>query len=119
MYYFYIVQSVSGRIGFGITGDPNDRNKKYTSHSGDIIKFPYLYQGLETHCKGLERSLKKQFTDKIWVVEDWKTEWYTEDVSVNYVTDLVNELIKERHLKVKLVCENFDYTTDLSKPVDL
>jgi len=57
MYHFYIIISVSGRIGFGIAQDIAERNKQYCSHAGDIVKM-YVYQGLRSHAKALERTIK-------------------------------------------------------------
>lgn len=113
MYYFYIIVSAFGRIGFGITGNPKDRNKQYCSHSGGIVDFVYLYGGLSTHSKALERTIKTQYTDHIWMIDDWATEWLNDDVSVEEFQKYVNELIEERHFKLKLIATDFNFTVDL------
>ena len=66
-YYFYIVQNLRNRLGFGIAKDYFERNKQYSAHSGDIITFPLLYAGPEMKCKALERQFKKYTIDDIWL----------------------------------------------------
>ena len=112
-YYFYIIRSVSGRAGFGIAANPRERIKQYTSHSGEIVKFPYLFGGQRTHAKALERTIKTQYADNIWVIEDWKTEWLNADITVEHLYSYVNELIKQRHFKLQLVASDFDITSEL------
>ena len=113
MYYFYIIESVGGRVGFGITTNPTERNKQYVSHSGDMLKFRYLYGGMRSHATALERTIKTQWEDDLWKVEDWKTEWLTSDISLTDFEKRVKNLIDERHLKLKLVATDFDFTMSL------
>lgn len=113
MYYFYIIKSVGGRLGFGITSNPTERNKQYTSHSGDMVKFIYLYGGLKTHASALERTIKTQWVDKLWKIEGWKTEWLNSDIDMHEFVNDVNSLITDRHLKVELIATDFDFTTPL------
>lgn len=112
MYYFYIIESLGGRAGFGIAQDPKDRNKQYCSHAGGIVKMR-LYGGLRAHAKALERTIKTQYVDNIWQIEDWKTEWLNDDVSVKVLTKYVENLIKERHFKLELVADNYNFLQDL------
>lgn len=117
LYYFYIVLSPGGRVGFGIAANPKERVKQYTSHSGYIVKFPFVFGGQRTHAKALERTIKNQYADNIWVIEDWKTEWLNDDITVSQLYDYVSTLIKERHLKLKLVAQDFDITKELDVSV--
>ena len=114
MYFFYIIESVGGRVGFGITSNPTERNKQYTSHSGDVVKFKYLYGGMKSHATALERTIKTQWVDDLWKIEGWKTEWLVSDVKLTDFASRVESLIAERHLKVKLVATDFDFTTELN-----
>lgn len=109
MYYFYIIISVGGRIGFGITQNIQDRNKQYCSHSGDIVKM-YVYSGQRTHAKALERTIKTQYIDNIWKINGWQTEWLNKDVAPNQLKEYVDNLIQERHFRLNLVAENYDFT---------
>lgn len=112
MYYFYIIVSAFGRIGFGIATNPKERNKQYCSHSGGIVNFIYLYGGQRTHAKALERTIKTQYVDNIWVIDDWKTEWLNDDVKIEDFQQYVSELIRDRHFKLKLVAENYNFQED-------
>lgn len=112
MYYFYIIENLRGRAGFGIAQNAKDRNKQYTSHSGDLVSFPFLFGGQRSHAKALERVIKTQWVDNIWVIDDWKTEWLNNDISVQLLKDYVEELIQTRHYKLKLVACDFDYRND-------
>lgn len=113
MYYLYLVQSSKGRAGFGISQDPVERNKQYSSHSGDIIKFPFLYGGLRSHAKALERTIKTQYVDNLWIIDDWKTEWLADNISIDSLKEYVDELINERHFRLSLIKTDFDFTKEL------
>jgi len=112
MHDFYIIVSVGGRVGFGITGNRRERNKQYASHSGDIVKFACVYSGPETHTSSLESIIKKQYVDKLWWVDDWKTEWLLKDISLEEFHTHVDNLIKDRHIKVKLTAQDYDFTQE-------
>jgi predicted GIY-YIG superfamily endonuclease len=113
MYYFYVIQSVGNRVGFGITSNPVERNKQYVSHSGDVVKFRYLYGGIKAHAMALERTIKTQWVDDIWKVEGWSTEWLISTIGLEDFASRISDLIKERHLKLELVAKNFDFTMQL------
>lgn len=110
MYYLYLIESIMGRAGFGIAACPKDRNKQYASHSGDIVKFRFVYGGLRTHAKAIEKTIKTQFVDNIWKIEDWKTEWLNNDVSMLSLKSYVDELIQQRHYNLKLVATDYDFS---------
>lgn len=112
MYYFYLIKSLGGRAGFGIAQVPKERNKQYCSHAGGIVNM-HLYGGLRAHAKALERTIKTQYVDNIWQIEDWKTEWLNDDVSMEQLKDYVETLIAERHFKLKLIKENYNFLQDL------
>lgn len=112
-YFFYIVQPFE-RVGFGIAENIKDRNHKYSSHSGKIVNFPYVYGGHRPHAKALERTIKREFVDNLWIVEDWKTEWLNEDVTSDTLKEYVDRLILERHYKLKLVMSNYNFTKQIS-----
>lgn len=113
MYYFYLIKSVGGRSGFGITTNPKERNKQYTSHSGDLVYFPFLYGGLRAHAKALERTIKVQYVDNIWKLDDWETEWLTDSISIDELKEYVDSLIKERHFKLTLVAKDYNFISDI------
>lgn len=110
MYHLYLVTSVGGRAGFGIATDYRERNKHYASHSGDIVTFSYIYGGLRTHAKALERTIKTQYVDNIWMIDDWKTEWLIKDVPMSDLQAYVQELIDTRYYKLKLLAKEYDFT---------
>jgi hypothetical protein len=113
MYYLYLIESIGGRAGFGIAAEPKERNKQYCSHSGGIVKFKFLYGGLRTHAKALERTIKTQYTDNLWYVEDWKTEWLSDNVSIDQLHDYVKQLINDRHFRLDLIALDYDFRQDL------
>ena len=112
MYYFYIIISATGRIGFGIAQDIKERNKQYCSHAGSIVNM-VVYGGLRTNAKVLERTIKTQYADNIWQIEDWKTEWLNDNVSLETFKEYVDDLISERHYKLKFITENYNFLEDL------
>lgn len=113
MYYLYLIQSVGGRAGFGITQNPKERNKQYCSHSGDIVQFKFLYGGIRAHAKALESTIKRQYVDNIWMVDDWQTEWLKDGVDMTKLRVYVEDLIKTRHFKLKLTTTDYTFQTDL------
>ena len=111
MYNFYLIESTGGRVGFGITQDKKERNKQYCSHAGDIVKMQ-IYSGLRTHAKALERTIKTQYVDNIWTIEDWQTEWLNKDVTLSQLQAYVDQLIEERHFQLELTHKNYDFTQE-------
>ena len=109
MYYFYIIENLRGRAGFGIAQDARERNKQYTSHSGDLVKFPFLFGGQRAHAKALERTIKTQWVDNVWILDDWETEWLKDGITVHDLKNHVEQLIKTRHYKLNLVSIDFDF----------
>lgn len=108
MYNFYLIKSLGGRAGFGIAQDIKERNKQYCSHAGGVVNM-FVYSGLRAHAKALERTIKTQYIDNIWQIEDWKTEWLNDNVSMETLKNYVDSLIKERHFKLKLVDEEYNF----------
>lgn len=113
MYHLYLITSLKGRAGFGIAKDYKERNKQYASHSGDIVKFTYLYGGLRYHAKAVERTIKTQFSDNIWMVDDWKTEWLKDEISMSDLKSYVDQLVSERHYRIHVIAEDYDFTQGL------
>lgn len=107
MYYFYIVQSIGGRVGFGITKDYEERNKQYCSHSGDIVTFPLVFGGRKNHAINLENSIKREMMDECWAVEGWRTEWLNSDMTLEQFIRIIEEKISERHYVLEIVEEDF------------
>lgn len=109
-YYFYIVQG--DRTGFGITQDRKDRIQQYSSHCGRIVNFPYVYAGHKPHVKALERTIKTELYDDIWLVEDWRTEWLNDNITIEMLKETVDRLIAERHYKVTCIATDYNFTKD-------
>jgi hypothetical protein len=72
-----------------------------------------LYGGLRAHAKALERTIKTQYVDNIWQIEDWKTEWLNDNVPLSALQEYVDKLIKERHFKLKLVAKDYNFLLEL------
>lgn len=113
MYHLYLITNLRGRAGFGIAADYKERNRQYASHSGDIVKFSYIYSGLRTHAKAVERTIKTQFIDNVWMVDDWKTEWLKDEITMADLKIYVDQLINERHYRIKVVAEDYDFRQGL------
>lgn len=109
-YFFYLVMP-DKRPGFGIAQDLKSRNQQYCSHNGKLVNMPFVYAGHRPHAKALERNIKQVMSDKIWCVEDWRTEWLT--VTLEELKLTVDTLIAERHYKVKLVMEDYNFTKEV------
>lgn len=110
MYHLYLITNLRGRAGFGITSDYKERNKQYASHSGDIVKFSFIYGGLRSHAKAVERTIKTQFSDNIWMVDDWKTEWLKDDITMNHLKSYVDQIVVERHYRISIIGKDYDFT---------
>lgn len=107
MYYFYIVKSSNGRIGFGIAKDYEERNRQYCSHSGDVIVFPYVFGGKMNAAKALENSIKRELVDDRWDVEGWRTEWFNDYIKLDDFINIVKQKISDRRYDLEIVAENF------------
>jgi|11_taG_2_1085331.scaffolds.fasta_scaffold00229_31 hypothetical protein len=111
-YYFYIVQG--DRAGFGIAQDMKHRSQQYSSHSGRIVNFPFVFAGHRPHAKALERTIKTELYDDIWMIEDWRTEWLNDNITIDMLKEIVDRLIAERHYKVECIATNYDFTKRLT-----
>jgi hypothetical protein len=99
---FYILPGPY-RVGFGITGDQERREKDYTGAWGGIAKFKYVFDGPSTHIKRLENIIKIQNRDILWKVDEWETEWLDNNWTPEQLLEFVKELINERHLPIKQI----------------
>lgn len=112
MYYFYLIHSPFGRSGFGIMQTPKERNKQYCSHMGGIVNMR-IYGGLRAHAKALERTIKTQYVDNIWVIDDWQTEWLNDTVPMSQLEKYVEDLINERHFRLKLISNSYNFQQEI------
>jgi hypothetical protein len=99
---FYILPGPF-RLGFGITGDHERREKDYTGAWGGIAEFKYLFEGPNPHVKRLENIIKTQNRDMLWKVDEWETEWLDNNWSPEDLLEFVKTIITERHLPIKQV----------------
>mgnify|MGYP005723045337 FL=1 len=111
-YYFYIVQG--DRAGFGIAQDMKHRSQQYSSHSGRIVNFPFVFAGHRPHAKALERTIKTELYDDIWMIEDWRTEWLNDNITISMLKEIVDRLKTERHYKVECIATDYDFTKRLT-----
>ena len=91
------------RVGFGITGDSERREKDYTGAWGGIAQFKYLFEGPSPHIIRLESIIKTQNRDMLWKIDEWETEWLDNGWLAEQLRDFVLEIIKERHLHIQQV----------------
>lgn len=112
--YFYIIKN-STDLGFGITGNYVNRAQDYVSHSGPNsgAHFAQLWTGHTPHIKKLERIVKEQWIDRTFISQDgWKTEWLQDNETVEQFTTDIENVVKERHLKVELYRSNYNFLLD-------
>lgn len=71
-----------------------------------------IYGGLRAHAKALERTIKTQYIDNIWTIDDWETEWLNDTVPMIQLQEYVESLIAERHFRLKLIAPEWNFTQD-------
>lgn len=96
---FYILEGPF-RVGFGITGNSDRREKDYTGAWGGPARFKYLFEGPTAHVKRLENIVKTIHSDMLWKLDEWETEWLDNGWTAEQMLVFVQELINERHLKL-------------------
>jgi hypothetical protein len=109
--YFYIIKN-STDLGFGITGNYESRAQDYVGHAGPRsgTHFPYVFTGLTPHVRKLEKIVKDQWIDRTFITKDgWKTEWLNEEQTLEQFTQDILDVIKERHLKVKVYTKDYNF----------
>lgn len=99
MMYFYILPGPY-RLGFGITGNAERREKDYTGAWGGEARFQYVLQGPAPHIKRLENIIKTQNREMLWKVDEWETEWLDNGWTADDLLAFVQETIQERHLSI-------------------
>ena len=99
---FYILPGPF-RVGFGITGNHERREKDYTGAWGGKAEFKYLFEGPTSHVKRLENVIKTIHSDMLWKVDEWETEWLDNGWTPEQLLEFVQATIEERHLKIKQV----------------
>jgi hypothetical protein len=92
--------------------NPHERNKQYCSHMGGIVNMQ-VYGGLRAHAKALERTIKTQYTDNIWTIDDWDTEWLKDTVPMAQLKSYVDNLIQTRHFRLSLIAQDWNFQLDL------
>ena len=97
--YFYILPGPF-RLGFGITGNHERREKDYTGAWGGEARFQYLFEGPTPHVKRLENIIKTQNREMLWRVDEWETEWLDNGWTAEDLLAFVRETITERHLPI-------------------
>ena len=100
--HFYILPGPF-RVGFGITGNYERREKDYTGAWGGEAKFKYLFEGPASHVKRLENVIKTIHRDMLWKLDEWETEWLDNGWTAEQLLEFVHATIAERHLKIQQV----------------
>lgn len=99
---FYLIQGPF-RPGFGITGNDERRAKDYTGAWGGVATFKYLFDGPTAHIKRLENVIKTIHSDMLWKLDEWETEWLDNGWTTEQLLELVEQIIAERHLRIRRV----------------
>ena len=61
-YFFYImVLTHNGKVGFGITGNVHNRIFDYIAGSAELQSFKYLYYGTKADITDFEKKLKSEW----------------------------------------------------------
>jgi hypothetical protein len=71
--------------------------------SNDAVKIDLYQNG------ALERTIKTQYIDNLWIIEDWKTEWLNDNIPMSDLKEYVDNLIKERHFRLQLISSNYNF----------
>jgi hypothetical protein len=100
--HFYILPGPF-RVGFGITGNHERREKDYTGAWGGEAKFKYLFEGPASHVKRLENVIKTIHSDMLWKLDEWETEWLDNEWTSEQLLEFVQATIAERHLKIQQI----------------
>ena len=98
--YFYIIPGPF-KVGFGITGNVQDREKGYTGHWGSPARFSDVWQGSTAMVKTLEDTIKRQHQHLLYKIDDdWVTEWFDNGWEHRDVQQFVQQLIAGMHLQL-------------------
>lgn len=108
-YFFYImVLTHNGKVGFGITGNVHNRIFDYIAGSAELQSFKYLYYGTKADIVDIERKLKAEWKRHMWKVfkgNKWTLEILDKDsgLTAEDVQDWVNKKIIELNLPVRII----------------
>lgn len=107
--FFYImVLTHNGKVGFGITGNVHSRIFDYIAGSAELQSFKYLYYGSKADITDLEKKLKAEWKRHMWKVfkgNKWTLEILdpTSGLSAEDVQKWVNDKIVELNLPIRVV----------------
>lgn len=96
--YFYVIKGPQ-RVGFGITGNPESREKDYTGAWGYEANFSALWHGTRPMVATLEDTIKIMHRDRLWHVDFWRTEWF-ENLTLEQAITFVEDIIQRTHLEL-------------------
>jgi hypothetical protein len=99
MYYFYLWSNHLGRTCFGITGNPENRRRKYEGHCGHEVLFEKLYEGPQALIEDLEDRIKGEFFEYLFGTGIGKYEWIRENVPTEQVYGWVDWEVAESYNK--------------------
>jgi len=108
-YFFYImVLTHNGKVGFGITGNVHNRIFDYIAGSAELQSFKYLYYGTKADITDIEKKLKSEWKRHMWKVfkgNKWTLEILDKDsgLTAEDIQEWVNKKIVELKLPVRIV----------------
>lgn len=94
--YFYVINGPR-RVGFGITKNPEGREKDYTGAWGYEAQFSALWYGNRRMVTTLEDTIKIMHRERLWHIDFWYTEWF-EDLTLEQAIAFVEDIIQRTHL---------------------
>lgn len=68
IFFYIMVFSHNGKVGFGLTKSVNKRIFDYISHSAELQSFKYLYYGPKDTIIEIEKKLKKEWKRYMWTI---------------------------------------------------
>ena len=92
-YYFYMWRHpYTGMTCYGITGNPEQRLRKYEGHNGFEVNWSYLIGANESTIRELEKKLKNLIVTKGYACKGY--EWILADVGYDSIEKTVEYLLQ-------------------------
>lgn len=108
-HYFLVDKKYVQMKGYGITDGPKSRVRKYSTASGGEQEFRHLWYSPKYQVMELEKILKKRISSDAALINGEEVEWLstTSDISIENLTSMIEEIIKEFKLDVRRIKSDY------------
>lgn len=108
-HYFLFEENFVQMIGYGVTGSPSSRVRKYSNASGGEQEFRSLWYSPSYQVMELEKILKKRIMSDTHTINGEEVEWISpsSNIKIDDLKLIVESIIKEFKLDLRPIKDEY------------